>query len=127
MKIETMLSDEIKKEIGELGKIPLGSEEYRTTVDGVTKLMDRAIEIEKTEAEFKEKVKNQEIDNNLKVKQMQDENKDRIVRNILTAAGIVIPAVLTIWGTSRTLKFEETGTITTFAGRNFVNNLFRKK
>jgi hypothetical protein len=62
----------------------------------------------------------------LKEQQMREDRKDRIVKNIIGAAGVVLPLVVTIWGTTVSLKFEETGTITTHSGRNFVQRLFRK-
>lgn len=122
MDIETILRDEIKDEFDELGKIQIGSDEYETTVDGLTKLMDRAIEIDKinTDAEMKE------AEAEFKSKQMDDERKDRKVRNGIAIAGIVIPTTITIWGTLKTLKFEEVGTVTTIAGRNFMNQIFKR-
>ena len=122
MDIETILRDEIRDEFDELSKIQIGSDEYKTTVDGLTKLMDRAIEIDKinTDAEMKE------VEAELKSKQMDDERKDRKVRNGIAIAGIVIPTTITIWGTLKTLKFEEVGTVTTIAGRNFMNQIFKR-
>lgn len=122
MDIETILRDEIRDEFDEMSKIQIGSDEYKTTVDGLTKLMDRAIEIDKikTDAEMKE------ADAELKSKQMDDERKDRKVRNCIAIAGIVIPTTITIWGTLKTLKFEEVGTVTTIAGRNFMNQIFKR-
>ena len=43
MKIETVLHEEIHNEFGELKKLEVGSEGYRTAVDGICKLLDRAI------------------------------------------------------------------------------------
>ena len=127
MKIETMLHDEIQNEFEELKKMQLGDEKYRTTVDGVTKLMDRAIEIDKFNAEYRERIDAREIENNLKLKQMADEKKDRRVKNVLTGLSIVLPVGVTIWGTLKSLKFEETGTVTTMMGRGFINKLLPKK
>ena len=47
MNIQTLLYDEIEEEFEKLRKIDYGSEQYKVTVDGLTKLMDRAIEMEK--------------------------------------------------------------------------------
>lgn len=116
MSIPTLLRDEIQDEFKRLSELELGSEEYKITVDGLTKLVDRQIEIEKLESENTEKHKREET-----------EQKDRIVGYIMTGAGILIPVGVTIWGTLKTLKFEETGTVTTMAGRNFINRLFNRK
>lgn len=127
MGMRTLLKDEIQNEFDELRKVEIGSDAYKTTVDGLTKLVDRAIELEKFDADAKEKVVNRDVDTDLKLKQMKDEKKDRIARNGIAIAGIVIPTAVTIWGTLKSLKFEETGTITTGAGRAFINRLFPKK
>ena len=56
MKNETMLHDEIKAELEELSKLEVGSDEYETAVNGISKLMDRAIEMEKFESDAKERI-----------------------------------------------------------------------
>lgn len=127
MKIETLLHDEIKSELEALKKIELGSEKYKVTVDGLTKLVDKAIEMDKLNIEVQEKVESRENDNDLKLKQMEEERKDRFLRNGIAVAGIVIPTLVTIWGTIKTIEFEKEGTITTIMGRGFINKLLPKK
>lgn len=127
MSIRSLLSEEIQDEFGQLKKMELGTEQYKTTVDGLTKLIDRANEIEKFEAESKERVFNRNADMEFRERQADDEKKDRIAKNILTVVNIAAPLALTIWGTYKTFKFEEEGTITTTMGRGFINRLFPKK
>ena len=125
MKIETILQEEIKSEFNELKGMELGTDKYKSTVDGLTKLVDRAIKIEELNNDAQDKIyKENELD--LKQQQIEEERKDRKVRNSITVASIVIPTIVTIWGTLKTLKFEEVGTVTTNAGRNFMNRLFKK-
>ena len=88
MSIDTMLREEIQDEITRLGKMELGSEMYKTTVDGVTKLLDRANEMKKIDAEARDRAESREIEIQFKNEQMQDDKKDRIVKNILTALSI---------------------------------------
>lgn len=125
--IETQLNVEMKKEFEELAKMEAGTEKYKTTVDGLTKLMDKAIEIEKIHAEAEEKVENRKAENELKLKQLKSERIDQVTRNAITGVSVVGGFILTVWGTIKSIKFEETGTITTFAGRSFFNKLFLKK
>jgi hypothetical protein len=127
MNIETLLHEEIGKEFEKLNTMKEGTEEYKTTVDGLTKLMDRAIEINKIDAERLERKNQTIIENSLKAQQAKDDKIDKIVRNVISVAGIVIPSVITIWGTVKSIKFEETGTITTIMGRGFINKLLPKK
>lgn len=127
MNIENLLREEIQKEIEELSRIELGTETYKTTVDGLTKLVDRAIKIDELNIENEEKIAAREDERDMKLRQMEEDRKDRLVRNVLTALGLVIPTGLTVWGTLKSLKFEETGTVTTAIGRGFINKLLPKK
>ena len=127
MKIETLLHEEIESEFECLDSLEVGTEQYKVTVDGIDKLVDRAIEIDKLNLEAEEKAKNREKDSEFKQQQMEEEKKDRLIRNCISAAGVVIPSLLTIWGTLKTFKFEQEGTVTTIIGRGFINKLLPKK
>ena len=127
MDMETMLREEIRDELESLKSMQLGDELYKTTVDGLTKLIDKTIEIEKFNIESQEKTKNREEDLELKRQEMEDNKRDRLLTNGIAVAGIVIPSLLTIWGTLKSLKFEETGTVTTIVGRGFINKLLPRK
>lgn len=127
MSIDTMLREEIQDEIAGLGKLRLGSEEYKTTVDGVTKLLDKANELKKIDADARDRAESREIEIQFKTEQMQDDKKDRIVKNILTALSIGGGFVLTVWGANKSWKFEETGTVTNGPGKEFMKKLFRMK
>lgn len=127
MSIETLLHEEIQAEFEELKGMEVGSEEHKYTVDSVAKLYDRAIEMRKFDVETQAKEKEREIELNLKREQMEEERKDRRWRNALTAAGIVVPTAVTIWGTIKSMEFEKEGTITTIMGRGFIQKLLPKK
>lgn len=127
MRIETVLHDEIADELANLGKMEIGEEKYKVTVDGVTKLIDRAIELDKLNIESQDRIKNQEIDIDLRLKQMEEERKDRMVKNYIAVAGIALPLVVTVWGALKSWEFEKEGTVTTLIGRGFINKLLPKK
>lgn len=127
MSIKTLLHDEIETEFNKLDQLSPGSDEHKAVLDGVAKLMDRAIEIEKYEDELQEKKQARENDEAYKLKQSENENRDRLIKNILGVAGIVLPLAVTIWGTKVSLKFEEEGTVTTIMGRGFIQKLLHKK
>lgn len=140
-----LLEDEISAEFNTLQDMELGSEPYKTAVDQLTKLMDRSISLDKLDNESDDKVKDRESDMNYKTEQlandkeyrdsdialrkeqMDNDKRDRLIVNIITAAGIIIPSFITVWGTYKTLKFEEQGTVTTIMGRGFINKLLPKK
>jgi hypothetical protein len=125
--VEHLLDVEINDEFEVLSKMEKGSETYKATVDGLTKLIDRAIEIEKVQDERERSEQTRKDEEKFRQQQFESERKDRWIKNALTATGIIVPSVITIWGTLKSLKFEETGTITTAIGRGFINKLLPKK
>jgi len=128
--IETLWNNEIKSELGLLADREIGTEEYKITVDGITKLMDRKIELVKFEAERAQKdavrTLNQ-MEYELKLQQLHADERDRLIKNIISCAGIGLPLLVTIWGTIVSLNFEKEGVVTTGAGRGFINKLFHWK
>lgn len=138
MNVKEQLVSSIENQIEALDAMEVGTNEYKTTVDGISKLLDKLNESDKyefdywntqeaqnNEKEFKEKQLAQETE--LKEKQLAEERTDHIVKNGLTAFSIVTSVGLAIWGTYKSLKFEETGSITTIMGRGFISNLLPKK
>lgn len=127
MSIPTLLEVEIEDQFEHLNKVEFGSEQYKAGVDGLTKLIDRSMEINKIEYEAEEERKNREIDNEFKQKQMDEEKKSRWVQHAISVASIILPIAAAVWGTKASFKFEETGTITTVMGRGWINKLLPKK
>lgn len=123
MRIENLLRGEIESEFEKLNEMEIGTEKYKVTVDGLVKLIEKAIDIEKIETE----VESKNADMAFKTKQMEDENKDRFVKNVIAVAGIIVPVGVTIWGTLASFDFEKEGTVTTIMGRGFMNKLLPKK
>ena len=151
--INTLLTDEISGELNKLGNLEFGTDTYKVAVEGITKLMDKKIEIDKLERDSKARNQEHELESkkleheleskkleheleskkleheleSKKLEQITNEKNDQLFKNIIAVAGIVVPSLITIWGTFKTLKFEETGTVTTIMGRGFVNKLIPKK
>ena len=127
MNIETLLYDAIATDFEKLADEKISSEDRRATVDEMTKLMDRAIEMKKFDTEVEEKRAQRDAENDLKIEQMKDEKRDRIAKNCIAIGGILLPAAVTIWGTCKSIEFEKEGTFTTIMGRGFINKLLPKK
>lgn len=148
MNTKDLLRDEIKSILAKMRDTEMGSDEYKLAVESVTKLIDRLDEMEKIELQYAElateekhrekelKLKQDQLevekkvhedDKAFKAQQAVEERHKMIVNIVLTSLGIVVPTGLTIWGTYKTFKFEETGTVTTTMGRGFINRLFHKK
>ena len=105
----------------------MGTDEYKATVDGVVKLADRVIKIKELDYDASDKIDARETEVAIKKQQMKEEKNDRIIRNGIAIAGIVIPTAVTIWGTIKSIKFEQEGTITTIMGRGFIQKLLPHK
>lgn len=123
MSIERLLREELESELKELSKITPGGEDYKIAVDGITKLMDRAIEMEKNEIDRQDKIDARSSEDEFKAKQLEDEKKDRFAKNLLAGIGTIGGLVVTIWGAKKAWKFEETGTVASPVGRSFINKL----
>lgn len=120
MTIKNLFRDEIQNELGELSKMEVGSDKYKTAVDGVTKLADRMIELEKVEIDNQDKAENRANDYELRMKQMEDDKKDRFIKNVLTGITFAGSVGLAIWGTVTSMKFEKEDSFTSLLGRRWV-------
>lgn len=116
MKVEELLEEDLVSEMEKLRVTKYNDSEYRAVSDTVSMLMDKKIEMDKVKSEqlFREQ-------------QLADEKKDRLIKNVLGAAGIVLPLIVTIWGTKVSLEFEKEGTVTTIIGRGLIQKLLPKK
>ena len=130
MELDNLLEEQIKEGLEGLGNLDMGSEEYKSASEAITKLIDREIELKKLDSANDDKrhqrlieIKDRELDR----KKYESDEKDRWIKNGLTAAGLIIPTIVTIWGTIKSFEFEEKGSITTIMGRGFINKLLPKK
>lgn len=127
MNAETRLYDEMETVSNKLMDLTPGTEDYDKVLNAYMTLYDRSIELYRIEADSEDKAAARESAKELELQKAKGEKGNRIVQAVINAAGIVLPIILTVWGTNKTLKFEEEGTISTTAGRNFFSQLFRKK
>lgn len=127
MDIENLLYCEIEEDFEKLRDENMEPEKRKATVDELAKLMDRAIEMKRIENDSKEKAEARLSEQAVELQKLEEDKKDRIVRNIIGGAGVILPLLVTIWGTKVSMAFEKEDSFTTIAGRNFVSNLFRKK
>lgn len=116
MSIEKMLHDEITADFEKLHETDFGTDEYKSGVESVVKMVDRAIELKKIESDAELK----------KAEQMTDK-RNRLIGHILTGVTTAAGIAVTIWGTKASFEFEKEGTVTTIMGRGFINKLLPKK
>lgn len=115
MNLKTILDVEIEERSAKLAKLEPGTKEYSDAVEGLTKIVDRRIEIEKLE---QAETQNEN--------QLAEERKSRFGKMMIDVALGLAGIGVTIWGTRATFRFEETGTITTQAGKKIMDRIFRK-
>ena len=116
MHVNVKLRAEIDRELDAIKELKVGSEEHAYAVDHVTKMYDRLLEAERLESEGYDKAQALKVD-----------KWHRIVGYIISALSIGVPAIVSCWAFKKSLKFEETGTITSQAGREMFKRLFSKK
>lgn len=121
------LHTEIQDEFTALKDESIGTDEYKTTADSLVKLIDRAIEIEKIVTDYELKNVAREVETDLKLRQMDADKNDRIVKYGLTIGEVAAYIALVVWGTKGTFKFEETGSFTSDAGREFIRKVLTPK
>lgn len=79
------------------------------------------IELEKRRIEIEErKAKNEE-------RQIEEDRKDRLIKNVIAGLGVAIPSGITLTGMVLMFIFEEKGTILSKAGNQIVSRIFRAK
>lgn len=123
MSVERVLNDEILNELENLSRETIGSEEYKANVDGVTKLIDRKIAMDKLASEKIDK----ETEFIYKECQIKEEKKDRLIKHGITIGTFVGSATLYSLAFLASINFEREGTLTTEGGRNALRNLFKLK
>lgn len=63
---------------------------------------------------------------NINIKQIETNNKQDIVRNIISLTNFVLTSALSFYTIKKTFKFDEKMTITSTLGRNAVNGAIPK-
>lgn len=127
MSIKNELIEEFNDEVKGLRGLQLGSDEYKATVDGVTKLADRIIEIDKIQQEASAKQISQINENELKAAQMADDRIDKWIRNGIEGVKVVGGLVAAGLALVVSINFEREGTLTTEAGKSALRQLLKFK
>lgn len=125
--IKRLLESEVKDEIELLNGIEVGSTSYVNAVEGVTKLADKIIEIDKLAIDTDERRISREDENVIKNRQIDEDKKSRWINGGIAVASILLPIAVTVWGTKASFMFEKEGTVTTIMGRGFISKLLPRK
>jgi hypothetical protein len=102
---------EFKNEILNLRGMEMGSEKYKASVDGITKIADRLIAIDEKERA-----------NEMNRKKARDEKIDRWISLVLAALKLGASIGVPVWITIVSMGFEHSETMTYTAGRESVKD-----
>lgn len=125
MSVRRILVEEFESEMEELKKMEVGSDQYRITVEGITKIVDRINEIDNKANELALKDSIQTNEYILKEQQIKTEKRSRDI-TVWTTVGIasmqIIAAGLAFIAS---VNFEREGTFTTEGGRSALRQLLK--
>lgn len=127
MSIKTTLTEEFNDQMKDLHKMEVGTEQYSTAVNGVTKLADKIIDLEKIEIEREERIKDRDTEIELKSQQMEIDKRDKRNQNLVNVVKIAVPTVTGFVLGIISMKWEKLETITSTAGRQALKDIIRFK
>lgn len=127
MSIKTTLTEEFNDQMKDLHKLEVGTEQYSTAVNGVTKLADKIIDLEKIEIEREERIKDRDAEIELKSQQMEIDKRDKFNQNLVNVVKIAVPTVAGFAMGIISMKWEKLETITSTAGRQALKDIIRFK
>lgn len=127
MSIKTTLTEEFNDQMKDLHKLEVGTEQYSTAVNGVTKLADKIIDLEKIEIEREERIKDRDTEIELKSQQMEIDKRDKRNQNLVNVIKIAVPTVAGFAMGIISMKWEKLETITSTAGRQALKDIIRFK
>lgn len=115
MELKELLRGQIEREHTYLSEQSVGSEQYNASMSRLNVLEDKMAELEKSESESARRDK-----------QMEEEKKDRLIKNSLEVAKITTNIVMPVIGLVAITAFERGDTFTTSL-RGFINCFIPKK
>lgn len=127
MSIKEKIAEEFESQMDILHKMKLGTDEYKVTVDGITKLADRVIELEKLEAEKESKNADRELDTYFKTQELCAAKNESKTRTKVDVFKTVTPLVVAFAMGVVTMIWEKTDTMTSTAGKISWRDLIRFK
>lgn len=126
-KFDRLLGEEVESQLEEVHKISLGTDESKIAIDGVAKLADRSIELEKLRIQEEDLAEKRNMDYELRSEQIKKEHLRGMI-DIGTKVLIGLGGLaLSVWGTIYTTNFEREDNYTTSASRSWISGLFKPK
>jgi hypothetical protein len=122
-----MLEDTVAHHIDYIDGLQAGSEEYNKAIDKLDILYKPWLEVKKVELEFDDRVSQRIHEKEMREAELKQKEKfDKLASGIQVGLGVLSVLVPTIgYGltTNQILRFEQTGTVTSLAGRNHFGKI----
>lgn len=100
---------------------------YKIQADRVMNLEKLITDIDKVEIETEEKAVSKDIDERLKLQEIETNAKDQKRRNWIDVAKVVVPVVGAFTMGLISMKWEKTDTVTSSAGRSSLRDILKFK
>ena len=104
--------NEVNDCIGELDKESI---EYKEALEERDKIRNELIKLEQINK-----------DTNVKISQIESENKREKIRNGITIGTFVVSTGVSVYAIAKTFKFDQVATVTSTLGRNILNGVVPK-
>lgn len=114
-KIEETLWKDYEKVNGLIESIDVKDEKYELLLEEKDRIRNELI-----------KLKQSDIDVDLKLTQVNAENKREKIRNGITIGTFVVSTGVSLYSIIKTFKFDQEATITSTLGRNILNSVVPK-
>ena len=117
MNIESMVNVEIQRNLELMRKLDQNTEAYQEVAEETLKLLDRAAKMEELAI--------QREDQELKLKQMKEDHKDRVWDHVLKGIGIAVPPTVALVAAFGFSVLERTDIVTSTPAREFMKRALR--
>ena len=131
MSIDVKLEEEIERELDAIYDMEVGSQEHTAAVKNLKELGVMIIDMRRLEADEHDKSERRNAEERAREAEERNKSEDRkaewkhrLIGYILNALSIGLPLVVVVWGTKKSFKFEEVGTISSQGGREIFKKLF---
>lgn len=118
MSVKKMLAEEIESKIESLKDLDHGSEEYHKGIDDVSKMLDKYIDMDKIDREYRDREDSRINENANKALERRSDRIERVLKYGLSGLTFGVSIFVTLWINKDSKMFEQEGyTHTTEAGR----------
>ena len=100
---------------------------YKLQVNRVSELEKLLVDLEKAELDVDKVAAGQDIDERIKYRQIEEDKKDRLIRNGIEVAKIGVPVVAAFVMGIISMKWEKEDTLTSSAGKSALRDILKFK